>query len=368
LKFSLREMLLGIAVLALVLSTAGRWLFLTYHQQRAIQAVQFRGGSVGDYEAGGEEKNRLYSTMGYDPFNRVQSLIFTSDRAVEVAVEHSDQFPDIALLGFRRGVTNAGFAQAGSFNKFPELWIGEFFKSSIGDQGLQHLSQWTNVEDLFFNSCPNITDAGLRHLVGLPNLKMLTLLEEGGGMVITDAGLVHVGQMKHLKSLTLTNFPKVTDAGLVHLHDSPKLEYLVVRLTGVTDEGLQKLYKALPDCRVVSDVFVPGAAEVQKIVVSKVGNRDERTYPVFDPDRIGKIRLLFKECDDGASGYEWRNEPWPAMYRLQFMGRTRVLYEIRVGKGALQQKLYKALSKIPDSWAKSTISDAQESRFVDLLE
>jgi hypothetical protein len=368
LKFSLREMLIGMAVAALLLSTVGRWLLVTFHQQRAIQEVQFLGGEVGDHARRAEERNWLSSRMGYDPFDRVQSLRFTSDQAIAAAIEKSDQFPDIALLGFRRGVSTAGFEQAENFNRFPKLWIGEFFESSIDDQGLQHLGKWTNVQDLFFNGCPNVTDAGLRHLVGLPNLEKLSLIEEGGGMVISDAGLVQVGRMKRLKFLILVNFPQVTDAGLLNLHGLNNLEYIVARRTGVTEEGLKQLYKALPDCRAVADVFVPGAAEVQKIAVRKIGQPDERVYLISDSDRIGKIRLLLKECDEFAQNYEWLNDPWPATFRLQFMGRTRVLYEVCVGNGTLQKKLYKVSSKVPDSWAKSQISDAQESQFINLME
>jgi hypothetical protein len=364
LKFSLRAMLLGVALVALLLSTVGRWLLATYHQQWAVQAVQIQGGLIGEP---GEDRTVFHSWMGYDPFERVKSLRFSTDKALAATIERSDQFPDIALLGFGRGVTGAGFEQAGDFNKFPRLRVGEFVEASIDDQGLQHLSKWTNVRELFFNGCPNVTDAGLRHLVRLPKLEQLSFFEEGGGMVITDAGLVHVGQMKQLKALILVNMPQVTDAGLTHLHGVSGLEYVVLRRTGVTEKGVTQLYQALPDCRVVWDGFVPGAAEVKQIVVTTIGDADGRTRVISEPARIGKIRALISACNEEPKTFEWSNEPAPATFSLRFMGLSRVLYEVQIGNGALQQKLYKVSNTYPDSWAKSEISDAQEFQFAEQL-
>jgi hypothetical protein len=370
-KFSLRGMLIGVAVMALLLSTVGRWMLGTYHQQRAVQAVWSHGGRLEDGTAS-DERGRLHRWMGHNPFERVAGLSVISDAALAAAIDHSDQFADIAILRFRRGVSASGFEQAGKLNQFPKLGLGEFMESTIDDEGLAQLAKWTNVRHLFFNGCPNVTDAGLRHLARLPKLEVLELYEEGGGMVITDAGLAHVGRIEALRCLHIANMPKITDAGLAQLHRLSNLRKITIRRTGVSAEGLKQFYKALPDCHVVSDMFVPGAAEVQRIVVRKIGAPDQKINSISDPARIGAIRMLIEESEKGHDFYasDFRtNEPWPgATHRLEFMGKTRVLYEMRVGKGLVQKNVAKPANNYPGYWVKWRISDAQESQLNTLVQ
>ena len=86
-----------------------------------------------------------------------------------------------------------------------------------------------------------VTDAGLVHLKGLPQLQSLCLY----GTQVTDAGLVHLKGLTRLQSLNLAT-PQVTDAGLVHLEGLTQLQSLVVGGTQVTDAGLVHL-KGLTD-------------------------------------------------------------------------------------------------------------------------
>jgi hypothetical protein len=362
-KFSLRGMLIAVAVVALLLGTVGRWLLGTYHQQRAVHAVRSHGVHLDN-----DERTMLHSWVGYDPFERVEGLRVTSDPALAALIDQSDHFADITILRFRKGISAAGFEQAGKLNRFSKLGLGEFIESSIDDQGLQHLANWTNVRDLFFNGCPNVTDAGLRHLVDLPKLEALTLIEEGGGMVITDAGMVHVGRMEQLRCLLLVNMPQITDAGLVYLHGLPKLKKMMIRRTGVTADGLKQFFQALPDCHVVPDVFVPGAAGVQRIVVWKIGKPDEQINVVSDPERIGEVRALIETCVEPQADERRVNDPWPAAYYLQFMGRSRVLYDVRLGNQILQLNAGNPANNYPDLWVKWRITDSQASQFIKLLE
>jgi hypothetical protein len=217
-----------------------------------------------------------------------------------------------------------------------------------------------------------VTDAGLRHLVTLPKLEVLELIEEGGGMVITDAGLAHVGKIEPLRCLYIANMPKITDAGLPQLHRLSNLKKITIRRTGVSVEGLKQLYKALPDCHVVSDLFVPGAAEVQRIVVWKLGEPDEQVNSISDPARIGEMRMLIEESEKEHNFYagDFRlNEPWPgATHRIEFVGKTRVLYEMRIGARLVQMNVAKPANNYPDYWVKWGISESVESEFAKLLE
>ena len=87
-----------------------------------------------------------------------------------------------------------------------------------------------------------VTNAGLEHLKGLTNLRVLGLLYTQTG----DSGLVHLKHLTNLRLLTLGT--KVTDAGLVHLMGLTKLEELYSSSPKVTDAGITTLQKFLPGC------------------------------------------------------------------------------------------------------------------------
>jgi hypothetical protein len=365
LAFSMRAMLIGMAVVAALLSTAGRWFLGTYRQHQALHAVGAYGAGVIKYDVrASDPRSWLYRVFGYDPFEGVDSLELRSDEALAAAVEQADKFPDVTMLSFRRGVTSAGFELARHFDKFPKLWIGEFMEASIDAEGLRQISQWKNPRLLFFNGCPNVTDAGLGHLTGITTLEELSLVEEGGGMVISDAGLVHIGQMKNLKELMLISLPRVTDAGLAHLHGLTNLEDLVIRRTAVTEAGIQQFFKALPDCRVVTDVPIQGPAEVQQIVVWRLGTPEVKTGVISDPNRIGTIRALVENLTDTVPQIDDRamDSPLPSNIRLEFKGQTRTLYEVRIGNRMFQRNFRR------ERWTKWQLSEKEASHFLALLE
>src|SRR5262245_35822833 len=267
-RFSIREMFVGVAVIAVLLATLGRWWLHLSHDYGAIHSVSAFGAYVEmPYESGRENPNALYSWIGYDSFSTDRILRITSDRALVEVLERPNRFADVCQLSFGRGVTSAAFVNVGRLNRLTDLCGGSFYFSMIDASGLEQLSQWTNARSLFFNSCPKVTDAGLAHLVGMPKLEDFSLIEEGGGMVITDAGLVYVGQMKRLKVLALSWQPQITDAGIHHLHGLANLEDLSIQGTSVTVDGLQRLCAALPDCRMLTGpVICPGPQNIRRIV------------------------------------------------------------------------------------------------------
>jgi hypothetical protein len=66
------------------------------------------------------------------------------------------------------------------------------------------------------------------------------------GTRVTDAGLEHLKGLTDLKILLLVGTP-VTDAGLDHLKGLAKLEFVNLSGTQVTEKGIEELQKALPD-------------------------------------------------------------------------------------------------------------------------
>ena len=91
----------------------------------------------------------------------------------------------------------------------------------------------------------NATDANLKEVAGLKNLRSLDL----AGTKVTDAGLKELAGLKSLSSLNLVGTP-VTDAGLKELAALKNLHILNVNETQVTDAGEAELRKALPYCQI----------------------------------------------------------------------------------------------------------------------
>lgn len=362
-RFSIRGMLLGMAVTAVLLASLGRWWLDFFGQHVAIRNTSRYGADVDDGRGYlGRRKNALFDWIGFDPFEKERVLEINSDRALAEVLARPNRFSKFVLLSFNRGVTSAGFEHAERLNALPDLRVGQFMMSPIDEQGLQHLSKWTQVPELFFNGCPNVTDAGLAHLVELPNLEAFSLVDEGGGMVITDAGLVHIGQMKGLKYLMLSRLPNVTDAGLSHLHGLSSLEYFVIRGTAVTEEGLKELYMALPDCRIDADITVPGPTNVRRLVVRKLAEPDTPSAEVSDPARIGDVLKLLEEFKAGDKWESNVSKALPAELRLDFMGQTRMLYEIRIDRQSLQMQAF-----FRNRWTRWHITDEQQAQLMELL-
>src|SRR5262249_27033644 len=112
-----------------------------------------------------------------------------------------------------------------------------------------------------------ITDAGLAHLKGLPELSWLDLSKTqvtDNGLVhlkglplwdlelyrtkVTDAGLVHLKGMR-LTDLSLSG-TSVTDVGLRHLRGLENLCTVNLFGTKVSKKGIDELQQALPDIRI----------------------------------------------------------------------------------------------------------------------
>jgi Leucine-rich repeat (LRR) protein len=115
--------------------------------------------------------------------------------------------------------------------------------TNVTDADLEILKQLKSLQILNLSQTA-ITDAGLKPIESLPNLRNLIL-----PVSITDAGLVHVKGLTQLESLNLLD-SQVSDAGLVHLKGLRNLKILLLNGTKVTDAGLREIQQALPRARI----------------------------------------------------------------------------------------------------------------------
>lgn len=175
---------------------------------------------------------------------------------------------------------------------FPRLKKLYLHRLQATDESLACLAELKGLETFFIWDATDVTDAGAMHLAHLENLQTIHLSDSQAGdgalkalaklpkltrismqkNMITDEGLAHLAEMKQLQSLwvgiskgTITDeglaslaglenltklelqHSQITDAGLEHLKGLKNLRGLIVGNTPVTEEGLAKLRKDLPN-------------------------------------------------------------------------------------------------------------------------
>lgn len=168
----------------------------------------------------------------------------------------------------RTKVTDAGMP---SLAKFPELTDVKLNFTSVTDAGLPPLRPLSRLRSIHLEGTL-VSDDGLRSLAGLKHLRQLDLT----GTKVRGPGLAHLKQQSGLTELVLTNTPvaddalrqvaefpaleylgltncPITDDGLTHLANVKRLRGVGLRGTKVTTAGVEKLTKALPECRIEWD-------------------------------------------------------------------------------------------------------------------
>ena len=138
-------------------------------------------------------------------------------------------------------ITDAGLASLGGLTELETLGLS---LTQVSDAGLVHLKSLHKLQKLYLAGC-HITNAGLEHLEAFDDLQTLAL----GGTSITAAGLAHLKGLRELRDLELIQ-TKIADADLEHLNLLTRLDSLDLRGTQVTSDGVKKLRRALPECKI----------------------------------------------------------------------------------------------------------------------
>ncbi len=99
-----------------------------------------------------------------------------------------------------------------------------------------------------FSSASDVTDDGLASISKHKDLEGLTLQN---GRRVTDDGLQHLDRIEEATERSnLWNCKGITDDGLKHLRDLKQLKSLNLGGTKVTEQGIERLQQALPECKI----------------------------------------------------------------------------------------------------------------------
>jgi serine/threonine protein kinase len=214
--------------------------------RRAAEYIVSVGG-VATIATGGEQYEVKSATdLPRQPFSIVVFNASRNPKVTDEGLAAARECKHIAHLYVNESphITDRGLLHlAGS----PELVQIEAYDIEMTDKGLAAFKDSPNLTRLNINNT-KVTDAGLALFKDHKKLLFLGL----GGLEITDAGLLHLAGQKKLSYLDVHN-TKVTDAGLEPFKECPDLTWLFVQGTKVTPEKLAELAQALPRCHIRHD-------------------------------------------------------------------------------------------------------------------
>lgn len=202
----------------------------------------------------------------------------------DASMKYIGHFPLVFLDLTRTEITDAGLREIGErCGELQNLRIGNtkvtakglhhliqlkeletlvLHNDNLGDDAMTPLAQCKNLEKIDFEANKRITDSGLAKIT-TPKLKYLNI----GDTAVTDDGLKALLKLPNLDNLHVGNSDLITNEGIKTLAKIPKLKRLTIRRSKVTDGGLLVLLAA-PN---LVELSVPGL-KVSESIRAKFAN------------------------------------------------------------------------------------------------
>jgi Leucine Rich repeat len=121
----------------------------------------------------------------------------------------------------------------------------------LNGTGLSETSDLSDVRRLALNT-GQVDDAVLARIKSMPDLRELSLIDEGGSPTpsrLTNESFAKIGRLKSLEWLDLTKL-EISDAAAQYLSGLTRLKTLYLTHCQISDPAVEELRKALPDCEV----------------------------------------------------------------------------------------------------------------------
>ena len=252
-RFSLKTLLVLVMLFCIWFGT---WSNSANRQRRAVKAIELSGGTFNyDYQQQ-PNSSGVHAAFRYQvqpPGPRWLRWILGDDYFIT---------PVSLNLLEQSGIKDDCLAQ---LDALPHLEGAMFYKVQFGDRDVAHLKYLRNLKSLTFNegtlSGPDgprkfdflkqltkleslslidsqFGDSDAGYLEGMPDLKTLFLYKSAIG----DKGLAHLQTLKNLEMIGVSG-AQVTDRAIVYLSVLPKLTYLSANNTGISDEAIESFAK-----------------------------------------------------------------------------------------------------------------------------
>lgn len=126
-------------------------------------------------------------------------------------------------------------------SKMIDLRVLRLDRTPITGEGLRYLEDLEKLEELNLDFS-NVNDDAMKHLENLKSLTALSLVLQ---KPLTDAGVAHLAGLTNMRLLIFAQHAeatdKITDKGLTHLRGMTQLRYLHLAATQITDDGVASI-------------------------------------------------------------------------------------------------------------------------------
>ncbi|HUU18683.1 MAG TPA: hypothetical protein VMW72_16155 [Sedimentisphaerales bacterium] len=269
-------------------------------------------------------------------------------RALELSNEFSignagmaalKDLPALEYLDCDTGTTDAGLKHLG---QLPNLRWLRIRTGKIYGPGLSELVNLPRLERLCIWGTSPISDRHIKYLEGLTQLKSLTLW--GTCDSLTDASLASIGKLKNLEELHFIHtYPKFTSGGINHLR---RLKYLRKIDLGIMHISDARYLMALPQLEFVKSIDL--TVENMKVLG---GLRNLKSLVVFLPSltddpvaasQLGTLSSLEELCFGGSVAGRFVSDEEVA--GIESLGRLKKL--LLSGSNHLTDRSLASISKL----------------------
>lgn len=251
-RFTLRSLLITVAVLGLVFACIANLLHVRRAEQRVAVEITNAGGYIGyalfgivpqddpeGWEKGPEWLNRVVfvrlagSDIDDEQLSRLELQRFKHLRGLSIGYDAVFGADGPKWEDLPAPITDRGLAGLPPFPKLRDL---NLWGLPVGDTGLSGLAQkYPRLEHINLWGT-RVTDLTMLEVGQLPELIQVDLEKT----FVTDSGLIHLAGLNHLLALRLSE-TRVVGPGLEHLSGLPELRILDLRDTGVGDDHMHHL-------------------------------------------------------------------------------------------------------------------------------
>ena len=175
---------------------------------------------------------------------KLRGVHISNSRLGDGALAVFAKMPSIRSLSLQgNNFSDAGMKHLSGMKQLQSLWVG-MGSQPITDAGVRHLAGLTGLEQLDLQSA-RLTAGGVAALNSLTELRSLYIDGPAGGDAIGDADIEPLLGMKKLKRLSLGN-TRLTAAGVRRLIGLPDLRDLSLTSPSIGEEAREGLKKERP--------------------------------------------------------------------------------------------------------------------------